>query len=126
VKSQGLSAAIVAGLSYGQGSSREHAAVCPMYLGVRIVIAKSVERIHMANLVNFGIMPLVFKNIDDYEAIRSDDELELLDVHNILRHSEFVLRNQTKQNDFTVCHTLTTRQVEIVLHGGLLNYAGKD
>ena len=74
---QGLASVIVGGLSYGQGSSREHAAVCPMYLGVRAVIAKSIERIHMANLINFGIMPLTFKNGDDYEKIQPGDELEI-------------------------------------------------
>jgi len=126
LKSRKLSAIIVAGLSYGQGSSREHAAVCPMYLGVRAVMAKSIERIHMANLVNFGIMPLLFKNEDDYEKIQARDELEIPDTWNVLRRSEFTVINKTRQEEITVRHTMTPRQVEIVLHGGLLNYAGKE
>jgi aconitate hydratase len=125
VKAQGLSAIVVAGVSYGQGSSREHAAICPMYLGVRAVIAKSIERIHMANLINFGIMPLIFKNIEDYDTIQYGDELEIPDVHHLLRQSEFVVTSPKKQNSFPVHHYLTPRQVEIVLHGGLLNYTGK-
>lgn len=125
VKSRGLSSVIVAGLSYGQGSSREHAAVCPMYLGVRAVIAKSIERIHMANLINFGIVPLIFKHTDDYDRIENGDALEIADPHNELRGSELVVVNQTSQQKIAVCHTLTPRQVEIVLDGGLLNYTGK-
>ena len=69
VKARGMSPVIVAGQSYGQGSSREHAAICPMFLGVRAVIARSVERIHLANLINFGIMPLIFKDPADYDRI---------------------------------------------------------
>ena len=124
-KAQGVSAIIVAGLSYGQGSSREHAAICPMYLGVRAVIAKSIERIHMANLINFGIMPLIFKNTEDYDTIQYGDELEIPDVHNLLRQSEFVVISPKNQNSFPVRHHLTSRQVDIVLHGGLLNYTGR-
>jgi len=126
VKSRGLSSVIVAGLSYGQGSSREHAAVCPMYLGVRAVIARSIERIHMANLINFGIVPLIFKQADDYDGIENGDELEIADPHNELQASELVVFNKTRQKKFTACHTLTPRQVDIVLHGGLLNYTGKN
>ena len=126
VKKRGLSSVIVAGLSYGQGSSREHAAVCPMYLGVRAVIAKSIERIHMANLINFGIMPLTFKNGEDYERIQLGAELEIADTSRDFRKSEFVVRNKTQQSEFTVIHNLTSRQVDIVLDGGLLNYVGKN
>jgi aconitate hydratase len=125
VKAKGLSSIIVAGVSYGQGSSREHAAICPMVLGVRAVIAKSIERIHMANLINFGIMPLSFKNIEDYDNIQYEDELEIPDIYHLLRQSEFVVICPKKQNSFPVHHHLTSRQVEIVLHGGLLNYTGK-
>ncbi len=123
LKSHGLSAVIVAGLSYGQGSSREHAAVCPMYLGVRSVIAKSIERIHMANLINFGIMPLIFKNAEDYEKIEARDELEIADVWKVLECSEFTVINKTRGEEIVVGHTMTPRQVEILLQGGLLNYA---
>jgi aconitate hydratase len=124
VKASGRSSIIVAGVSYGQGSSREHAAICPMYLGVRAVIAKSIERIHMANLINFGIMPLFFKNAEDYERIQPEDELQITETHDQLRKPEMTLVNKTGQNTFAVCHSLTPRQVEIVLSGGLLNHAG--
>jgi aconitate hydratase len=125
VKARGLASIIVAGLSYGQGSSREHAAICPMYLGVRAVLAKSIERIHMANLINFGIMPLIFKNAEDYDRIQAGDELEIADVHNLLRQSESIVIIPKKQNSFPVHHHLTSRQVEIVLRGGLLNYTDR-
>jgi aconitate hydratase len=124
-KARGLASIIVAGLSYGQGSSREHAAICPMYLGVRAVIAKSIERIHLANLVNFGIMPLIFKNAEDYDRIQPGDQLQIAEAHDQLRKSEMHVVNTTGQKTFAVCHSLTSRQVEIVLSGGLLNYAGK-
>jgi len=123
---RGLAAVIVAGLSYGQGSSREHAAICPMYLGVRAVIAKSIERIHMANLINFGIMPLTFKHGDDCETVQPGDELEVADSARDFRRGEFVVINQTQRSEFAVVHHLTSRQVDIVLAGGLLNYAAKN
>lgn len=126
LKKKEISAVIVAGLSYGQGSSREHAAICPMYLGVRAVIAKSIERIHKANLINSGIMPLVFKSQADYESIQADDELEIKNIHRLLEHSEIVVKNNTQRREFNVCHDLTPRQVNIVMHGGLLNYVGKE
>jgi aconitate hydratase len=97
-----------------------------MYLGVRAVIAKSIERIHMANLINFGIMPLTFKNSEDYEKIQPGDELEIADTAGDFRQSEFVVVNKTQRSEFMVVHNLTSRQVDIVLHGGLLNYAGKN
>jgi aconitate hydratase len=125
VKARGLSSVIVAGLSYGQGSSREHAAICPMYLGVRAVIAKSIERIHLANLVNFGIMPLIFKNAEDYDCIQPGDELQIAEAHGQLRKPEMLIVNTNRQKTFAVGHSLTPRQVEIVLGGGLLNYTGK-
>lgn len=126
VKARGLSSIIVAGASYGQGSSREHAAICPMFLGVRAVIAKSIERIHMANLINFGIMPLMFENPEDYERIQPGDELQIDAVHNQLRASELRVVNETQQKTFGVCHRMTPRQVDIVLSGGLLNHAAKQ
>lgn len=126
LKKRDMSAVIVAGLSYGQGSSREHAAICPMYLGVRAVIAKSIERIHKANLINSGIMPLVFKSQEDYESIQSEDELEIKNIHRLLEHSEIIVKNNTQQREFNVCHDLTPRQVKIAMHGGLLNYVGKQ
>lgn len=125
LKGRGLSSVIVAGDGYGQGSSREHAAICPMYLGVRGVLAKGIERIHMANLINFGILPLIFKNAEDYERIQSGEELEIQDVHAQLRTPEIIVVNKAVQQTFSVRHSLTPRQVEIVLSGGLLNHAGK-
>ncbi len=82
IKESGLHNVIVAGVSYGQGSSREHAALCPMYMGVKVVIAKSMERIHKANLINFGIIPLTFVNKDDYTTIDQGDHLEIPGVRN--------------------------------------------
>ncbi len=126
VKAKGLAAVIVAGQSYGQGSSREHAAICPMYLGVRAVIAKSIERIHLANLINFGIAPLVFKSAEDYESIQPGDELHIADIHAQLRKPELIVTNKTRSGSFSVCHSLTARQIEIVLGGGLLNHVGTN
>ena len=122
---RGLSSVIVAGLSYGQGSSREHAAICPMHLGVRAVIAKSIERIHLANLINFGIMPLIFKNPEDFDRIQAGDELEITDTMNQFRKPDVTVTNRIKKASFIVGHALTPRQVEIVLCGGLLNYVGQ-
>lgn len=121
-QNKGIGSIIVAGVSYGQGSSREHAALCPMYLGIRAVIAKSIERIHMANLVNFGIAPLTFTDEADYPRIEVGDELVIIDTADVLRKGIVKVHNLTKDYVFNVTHTLTSRQVDIVLSGGLLNY----
>ena len=122
-RDEGLHNIIVAGVSYGQGSSREHAAICPMYLGVKVVIAKSFERIHATNLVNFGIIPLVFKNAEDYDAIDQEDRLEIANLHKILKKGGgIVIRNTTKGRDFETTYSLTERQRNILLAGGALNY----
>jgi len=115
---------IVAGESYGQGSSREHAAMCPMFLGVKAVVAKSIERIHLANLVNFGILPLLFENAADYEKIAQGDELQIAGVCETLKGGQvsLKLRNATKGSDVGVKLDLTGRQRAIILAGGLLNY----
>jgi len=114
---------IIGGLSYGQGSSREHAAICPMYLGVKAVIAKSFERIHAANLVNFGIAPLIFKNEADYDEIEQGDEIEIPDIREKIKAGEDVtVINKTKNKSFTVTYNLSERQKEILLAGGTLNY----
>ena len=113
---------IVAGLSYGQGSSREHAAICPMYLGVRAVMAKSLERIHAANLINFGILPLTFINEHDYDAIDQGDELEVAEVRTaILDGKNLTVNNKTQGTSFAVNCTLSSRQKQIILAGGALN-----
>lgn len=116
---------VVGGLSYGQGSSREHAAICPMFLGVKAVIAKSFERIHSANLINFGILPLVFKNEADYDKISQSDELELKNIRGIIKSGgKVLLKNITTGNDIELEANLSDRQKEILLAGGMLNVAG--
>ncbi len=113
---------ILAGLSYGQGSSREHAALCPMYLGVRAVIAKSFERIHAANLINFGILPLTFVNESDYDAITQNDNLEIAGVRkDITEGKNLIVQNKTKGTAFEVSCSLSERQKQIILAGGALN-----
>ncbi len=113
---------IVAGLSYGQGSSREHAAICPMYLGVRAVIAKSLERIHAANLINFGILPLTFANEHDYDTIDAGDNLEIESLQSAIPEGKpLVVQNKTKGKSFAVNCTLSSRQKQILLAGGALN-----
>ena len=114
---------IVGGVNYGQGSSREHAALSPMYLGVEAVIAKSFSRIHHANLINMGILPLVFADGADYDALEQGDEWEIRNVHAALTAGEnLTIRNLTQDKMFKVTYDLTERQVAIILAGGLLNY----
>jgi aconitate hydratase len=113
---------IVAGLSYGQGSSREHAAICPMYLGVRAVIAKSLERIHAANLINFGILPLTFIDEKDYDGIDQGDDLEIAGAGAAIREGRnLTVTNKTKGTSFAVSCLLSSRQQQIILAGGALN-----
>jgi len=114
---------IVGGLSYGQGSSREHAALCPMFLGVKAVIAKSFERIHSANLINFGIIPLTFKTECDYDEIDSGDEIQIPNIRKVLSENEpLIIKNLTKGKDFEVNYELSERQRNILLAGGMLSY----
>lgn len=114
---------IVGGENYGQGSSREHAALAPMYLGVKAVLAKSFARIHRDNLINFGIVPLTFNNSEDYDALDIDDVLEIENIHKYLREGIVIeIKNDTKNVTFKANTQLTTRQVEVILAGGLLNY----
>ncbi len=125
MRDEGRHNIIVAGLSYGQGSSREHAAICPMYLGVRAVIARSFERIHTANLVNFGILPLTFREERDYGAVDAGDRLEIEGIRGLLQKREGVtVRNLTKGITFETDYQLTERQIGILLAGGALNYHG--
>lgn len=111
---------IVGGANYGQGSSREHAAIAPKYLGVKAVITKSFARIHMANLINFGILPLVFKKESDYKKIDQGDKLEI-DTSNL--SGGITLRNKTKGIDIPVTHAMGSRDLEIISAGGKLGYA---
>jgi aconitate hydratase len=114
---------ILGGGNYGQGSSREHAALAPMYLGVKAVIVKSFARIHRDNLINFGILPLQFKTESDYDKIDSGDEISIENVRSQLDLSnEMVVRNVSKGTEFYVVHNLTERQKSIIKEGGLLNY----
>jgi aconitate hydratase len=125
-KKKGLHTVIVAGESYGQGSSREHAALCPMYLGVKAIIAKSVERIHAANLVNFGIISLSFKNVADYDKIDQGDEIEIPEIKTKLQNNEPVIFiNKTKNLKIELGYNLSQRQKEILFEGGLLSYTVK-
>lgn len=112
---------VVGGHNYGQGSSREHAALAPMYLGIKAVIAKSFARIHRANLVNFGILPLTFADEDDYDTINDEDNFEI-DVKDISASNVLTVKNPALGTEFKVRHDLTSRQVEIIKAGGLLNY----
>lgn len=113
---------VVAGENYGQGSSREHAALAPRYLGLRAVIAKSFARIHWQNLVNFGIVPLTFVDVADYGRILEGDLLVLPNIGQAIRYGKQTeLVNQTKGKTYIVEHSLSERQVEIVLVGGQIN-----
>lgn len=113
---------IVGGTNYGQGSSREHAALAPMYLGLKAVIAKSFARIHWANLVNFGILPLTFENPADHDRLNQGDEFEIVGVRKALSDGKPVkLRNITQDFDIPVQYTMTERQRNVMLAGGLLN-----
>lgn len=113
---------IVAGESYGQGSSREHAAICPMYLGVKMVVAKSMERIHKANLINFGIIPAIFENPDDYETIDKGDLLKIEGLRDSLSSgTQVVLVNKTKGTSIKLKIDLTAREQKMILAGGLIN-----
>ena len=120
---------IVGGQNYGQGSSREHAALVPLYLGIRAVIAKSFARIHAANLVNAGILPLIFENEADYDKIAQGDRLEIPDVHAGLKAGRItakVVSGGEIKAEIPLCMELAERQKEMLLAGGLLKYtAGK-
>ena len=114
---------LVAGANYGQGSSREHAALVPLYLGIRAVIAKSFARIHQANLINNGILPLTFADEKDYDRIGQMDELSLPDVRAAVEkgETELELRNDTRGESYKVLLPLTERQKNMILSGGLIN-----
>ena len=123
LKQKGLAGIIVAGESYGQGSSREHAALCPMYLGVRAVIAKSIERIHKANLINFCIVPIEFARPADYEKIKLDDELMIENLLEAVSSSDEVrIVDKTDSLEVVGKLQLSDRDRDILLSAGLLNY----
>lgn len=117
---------IVGGSNYGQGSSREHAALVPMYLGVRAVITKSFARIHVANLINAGIMPLTFKNPDDYDKLNQSDKLTLTNVFAGMDSGEIMLKDETTGDEIPLVCSFTERQKAILKAGGLLEYTKKE
>ena len=119
LRDQGKTGFIVAGESYGQGSSREHAAICPMYLGIRCVMAISFERIHAANLVNFGILPLCFQSREDYEALKAGDAITIAGLRAQLAQGDEI-HAFAKGREFILKCALTPKDREIVLKGGLL------
>lgn len=122
-KQSGRAGVIVAGESYGQGSSREHAALCPMALGIRAVIAKGIERIHQVNLVNFAVLPLTFADAGDYDRIEAGDELAIDDLVKTVASAECVaVRNVSKGFEFVCNVALAPRQRKVLAAGGLLNY----
>lgn len=117
---------IVGGDNYGQGSSREHAALVPLHLGVKSVIVKSFARIHRSNLINSGIMPLVFKDYEDYNKIDEFDELEVINlVKGVEKDTEFTVLNKTKGYEFTTIFDGSDRERDILKVGGYLNFASK-
>ena len=118
-KAKGVANVIVAGESYGQGSSREHAALCPMYLGVKAVIAKSIERIHRANLVNFGIVPFTFADPEDYDKVKAGDTLSMDGIRAAVE-GDGTLTVRGPKGAFKVKTSLSDRERRIVLCGGLL------
>ncbi len=121
----GIHNIVVAGDSYGQGSSREHAAICPMYLGVKAVIAKSFERIHVANLINFGIVPLTFADPGDYARIEQGDRVEIPGIRVVVEDGEHVvLKNLSRGMTIPLRCELSSRQREILLAGGVLGGEG--
>ena len=121
------SSIIVGGVNYGQGSSREHAALAPLYLGVKAVLVKSFARIHRSNLINAGILPLTFVDENDYDKISLGDELVLPDVKKLIENGEdIVVENKTKGTKITAKCELTDRTKAIILAGGLLDYTKKE
>ena len=114
---------IIGGRNYGQGSSREHAALAPRYLGLRVVIAKGFARIHWQNLVNFGILPLTLDDEVEYDRLDVGDILQLRDLHQQIRRDRQVeVRNATKCCTFTASHALSKRQIEVLFAGGLIRW----
>ena len=112
---------IIAGINYGQGSSREHAALVPLYLGIKAVLAKSFARIHKANLINSGIIPLVFKKSEDYDDVEEGDELFIENVPSQVKKGLVKVKNMTKNREYEMLLNITVRQKETIVQGGLLN-----
>jgi len=123
IKHQKTGSFIVAGSNYGQGSSREHAALAPSFLGVKAVLAKSYARIHRSNLVNFGILPLVFANEQDWKGIEKDDVLKIGNIHELVKTGkDFSVQNVTKNKAISMKCPLSEHERTVLLEGGLINY----
>jgi len=119
---------VIGGNNYGQGSSREHAAIAPMYLGLKAVIAKSFARIHRSNLINFGILPVVFTKESDYDSVAQGDELVIEGIHSALESAEgeLTVTNHTKGGSFKGIAKLSEHELEVILAGGLLPFTKKQ
>ena len=117
---------IIGGENYGQGSSREHAAINPMFLGVKCVIAKSIARIHKGNLVNHGIIPMLFEDPAAYDSIDQGDELRIENLLDQIPTRRVVVKDVTKHFEFTVKLDLTDNEIEVVLAGGQLRFLKKQ
>jgi aconitate hydratase len=116
---------VVAGENYGQGSSREHAALAPMHLGLKAVLAKSFARIHRANLINFGILPLIFFSDDDYNSLSAGDELVIEEPGEQLKNEVVIIKNISKNKEIKARHGFSPRQLDLIRAGGLLNYTSQ-
>jgi len=114
--------AVVGGSNYGQGSSREHAALAPRFLGLRTVLARGFARIHAQNLVNFGILPLEFSDPSEYDQIGSGDTLVFDDLHERIRQDRVSIENRNRSRTFEARHNLSARQLEVLLAGGVINW----
>ena len=118
---------ILGGLNYGQGSSREHAALVPLYLGIKAVVAKSFARIHVANLINFGIVPMTLKDAEDYEKFAQGDQIEIQGFADAVANvNEAILVNKTNGASAKLVLSLSERQRAILLAGGRLNYTKQE
>ncbi|MEG0093403.1 MAG: aconitate hydratase, partial [Erysipelotrichaceae bacterium] len=117
---------IIAGHNYGQGSSREHAALAPLFLGIKAVIAKSFARIHRSNLINSGILPLIFVIESDYDEIDEMDELVLTNLHQLEDSHEVLLYNKTKNKNTMLRHDLSSLEIETMYAGGTLSLIRKQ
>jgi aconitate hydratase len=119
---------LVAAHNYGQGSSREHAALCPMYYGIKMILAKSFARIHRDNLINYAVLPLIFVNEDDYDAIEPEHQLEIRNLRHLLLEgaTRIPVHNLTNQTTIETSIEISSRQRQILLAGGLLRYVGKE
>ena len=123
IKARGFCSVIIAGEGYGEGSAREHAALCPMYLGVKAVIAKSFARTHERNLVNFGIIPLVFERAEDYNRIEPGDELNFTGLHaSISENGQLLVANKSQDITFRTQIFISPHQKALLLAGGAINY----